>query len=136
MTPLQRNSLGVAILLAASTGVLLLTRPEELPAAAPDEVQLDLSKRACLPDGGKACVALYAQPDGGQAWRQLACDCVRQPLQGGDCMALRGDAGVDLGPGTRFSASEAAGAECEAVPCSVFSGTDPDSDSCDVPWEG
>jgi hypothetical protein len=139
MTTLQRNSLGVALLVALASGALLLQG--ELPPPAPDEVQADLSKRACYEDGGRACVALFyvdAGEDAGftQEWRQLAaCDCARQPIDGGDCRALwlAMDGGlepVDLGPGTRFAADASIGASCELIPCSIYAGQNPDLDEC------
>lgn len=142
MTPLVRNSLGAAVLVALASGGLYLAQPDALPPPAPTEQQVGLSLLACLPDAGKACVALYDVGDGGQEYRLLpVCDCARQPADGGDCKALRQqmDGGlepVDLGPLTRFPADASVGAGCELVACSIIAGQDPDGDECSVLPDG
>lgn len=142
MTPLARNVFGVAVLVALASGGLYLAQPEALPPPAPDEQQAAPSLLACLPDAGRACVALYGVADGGQEWRQLAaCDCARQPAAGGDCKALRQQmdgttVAVDLGPLTRFAADASVGTGCELVACSVYAGQDPNGDECSVLEDG
>lgn len=142
MNPLVRNSLGVAVLVALASGGLYLAQPDALPPPAPDEQQAQPSLLACLPDAGKACVALYDVGDGGQEYRLLpACDCARQPAAGGDCKALRPQVdgttvAVDLGPLTRFPADASVGAGCELVACSIIAGQDPNGDECSVLEDG
>lgn len=78
------------------------------------------SKLGVLPDGG--AVAVIALPDGGTDVLD-ALPCVRRPAGKTDCKRLDPTGKLsDMGDWARFLATEAQGAECEPVACSVFAG--------------
>lgn len=80
-----------------------------------------------FPDGGKAYSVKVRLGDGGVSVRRLAApDCVRREVGApvDSCLRLVAGKGVDFGELNRFPASEAVGAGCTPVACSVMFGED------------
>lgn len=117
-------------LAAVSTGlVVALSQDGDLgERGASGRARLGESKVVELPDAGVG----YAYPvdldDGGTSYRATdAAPCVRRP-EGApveSCLRRELDGGArDFGALNRFPASEAVGAGCEPVACSIVSGED------------
>lgn len=99
------------------------------------ETALEPSKLAAFPDGGLAYAVEARVADGGVELRRVPPGCVRRPLAArpDTCLRLLPDEkGVpvptDFGALNRFPASEAVGAGCQPVACSVYAGEDADAD--------
>lgn len=134
MTPRELGAATLAALALATLGATLLDG-EEPPRAG--ESVVGLTRLAVQRDGGRAYVVEVRTADGGRALRVVTePGCVRR-RSGAPVLACRrreplpdGGLGVgrDFGDLNRFPASQAVGAGCEPVACSVVAGDDADED--------
>lgn len=137
MTPKQIAALAAAAL--AVGAVAFIADTKDIPNAKPTDIKKDdvyTEKLAALDDGGLAYVRDVELLDGGRGQKIVTGPpgCVRRPkaLPAAACLRRFSDGGVvDPGPLNRFPASEAQGAQCQPVACSVFLGEDPDAEEVD-----
>lgn len=121
--------IAAAALAAVAVGVAVGLRDSDFAERGQSgRARLGESKVVELPDAGLG----YAYPvdldDGGIIYRVSdAAPCVRRPEGApvASCLRREPDGGArDFGASNRFAASEAVGAGCEPVACSVVSGED------------
>jgi hypothetical protein len=121
--------IAAAALAAVSTGLVVALSQDDLSERGQSgRARLGESKVVELPDAGIG----YAYPvdldDGGTEYRVTSdAPCVRRPEGApvASCLRREPDGGArDFGALNRFPASEAVGAGCEGVACSVVFGED------------
>ena len=134
---------GAALVVGALVATAVVLIDDETKPLQSERV-VGLSKLSVLRDGGKAYV-VEVEVDAGAGrsrveLRTTAPGCVRRPKGAPVASCMRRErlsdgglgAGRDFGDLNRFVVSEAVGAGCEAVACSVYAGEDAEAKEDDV----
>lgn len=105
------------------TTLELVDTPSDVVPLRLGEKQLNPSRLAMLPDGGKGYVA-EAVTSQGIELREVPAGCARRRASD-DCTFV--DGGV-LSVGSRYPAALLTGPDCRPVACAIYAGDDPDAD--------